>query len=100
MSFGAISSGAAVSAAIAEFDTLGRDAFLKMYGFGPARSYFLVANGREYDSKAIVGAAHGYQFPNLGPLVCTEFSGGADTVAPLLRRLGFEVRVAGPDTAY
>jgi hypothetical protein len=99
MSFSAISSRSAVSAAIAEFDSLGRDAFLEKYGFGPAKSYFLVANGLEYDSKAIVGAAHGFQFPHLGPLSCTEFSGGMATVVPLLRRLGFEIRAGGSDVA-
>jgi hypothetical protein len=37
----------AVLAAIAEFDDTGRAAFLKKYGFGPARSYFLFhTNGR------------------------------------------------------
>ena len=43
---------------IAEFDQLGRDAFLNRYGFGQSRSYFLVHNGRYYDSKAIAGVAH------------------------------------------
>jgi hypothetical protein len=48
-----------VLAAMGEFDRLGRDAFLAKYGFGGARAYFLVHEGRRYDSKAIVGAAHG-----------------------------------------
>jgi hypothetical protein len=42
-----------------EYDRLGREAFLDKYGFGQARSYLLVHNGKTYDSKAIVGAAHG-----------------------------------------
>jgi hypothetical protein len=35
----------AVRQAIAEFDRLGRDAFLSTYGFGKARGYFLVHIG-------------------------------------------------------
>ncbi len=100
MAFADISSRSAILAAVSECDQLGRHAFLEKYGFHPARSYFLVVEGRDYDSKAIVGAAHGYQFPHLGPLPATRFSGGAATVQPLLEGLGFEVRVvsdgAGP----
>ena len=46
------------------------------YGFGPAREYFLVIGDMHYDSKAIVGVAHGYQFPSEGPLRPEDFSGG------------------------
>jgi len=45
----------AVRQAIAEFDSLGRDSFLNTCGFGKARGYFLVHNGKAYDSKAIAG---------------------------------------------
>lgn len=93
MAFRDISSRQAILAAVAEYDTLGQHAFLEKYGFHPARSYFLVVDGREYDSKAIVGAAHGYQFPQMGPLAATEFSGGKGTVQRVLEGLGFEVRV-------
>ncbi len=86
---------AAVRNAIAEFNRLGRDAFLHRYGFGRALSYFLIYNGREYDSKAILGAAHGYQFPALGPLHRTDFSGGEAVTVPKLRELGFEVQQRG-----
>ena len=51
----------AILAAVAEYDRLGRSAFLDKYGFHPARTYELVLNGKPYDSKAIVGAAYGYQ---------------------------------------
>ncbi len=81
----------AVLNAIAEFDRLGRDRFLAEHGFGRARSYFLRYNDRDYDSKAVVGVAHGYQFPTLGPLSAADFSGGEATVAQLLRGLDFEV---------
>jgi hypothetical protein len=53
---------------VAEYDSLGGAAFMSKYGFGRARSYFLEIDGKRYDSKAIMGAAHGYQFPGFGPL--------------------------------
>lgn len=79
----------AVLAAVREFDSLGREAFLSKYGFGPARDYFLEHNGRQYDSKAIVGSAHGHQTGT--PLRAGEFSGGDATVAARLAALGFTV---------
>ena len=82
----------AVLSAVAEYDELGQDAFLSKYGFHPARSYFLIRNGKTYDSKAIVGVAHGY-LPGQQPLSARQFSGGEATVGLLLRRLGFNVRV-------
>jgi hypothetical protein len=48
----------AVLRAIEEFDDLGREGFLSKYGFGTATGYFVSAGGKEYDSKAIAGAAH------------------------------------------
>jgi 5-methylcytosine-specific restriction protein A len=50
----------------------------------------LVHDGKRYDSKAIVGAAHGF-LPGGHPLASTEFNGGAATVGRLQRRLGFTV---------
>lgn len=79
----------AVEKAIAEYDKLGRDNFLNHYGFRRARNYFLLHNGRQYDSKAIVGAAYGYQFDT--PIGPQDFAGGRATVVPLLEELGFKV---------
>jgi 5-methylcytosine-specific restriction protein A len=76
--------------AVAEYDRLGQDRFLEQYEFGPARSYLLVIDGKTYDSKAIVGAAHGF-LPGQEPLAASDFSGGAATVGRLLSRLGFQV---------
>jgi 5-methylcytosine-specific restriction enzyme B len=81
----------AVLQAVAEFDELGRDAFLDHYGFGRARDYLLVVDGKRYDSKAILGAAYGYDRPDEGPLTKDDFSGGAATTAARLKKLGFEV---------
>jgi MoxR-like ATPase len=91
MSLVLLASREAVLQAISEFDELGREGFLSKYGYGPARGYFLEHEGRFYDSKAIVGAAVGFEHPERGPLKRTEFSGGEDTVRPKLQELGFDV---------
>jgi hypothetical protein len=52
----------------------------------------LVHDGKRYDSKAIVGVAHGL-LPGERPLASAEFSGGEATVGRLLRGLGFIVQV-------
>ena len=79
-----------VNQATAEFDQLGRDAFLGRYGFGRANRFLLTAGGRDYDSKAILGAAYGYATGT--PLSPRQFSGGTAGAAGVLRRLGFTVR--------
>ena len=79
--------------AIAEFNTLKRHQFLKKYGFQQSRSCWLVYNNQLYDSKAVVGAAHGYARPDLGPLTAGEFSGGEASVLHKLEKLGFRVEV-------
>jgi 5-methylcytosine-specific restriction protein A len=89
MALGDLSSKAAVDKAIREFDSMGRDRFLAKYGFGPAHTYFLVHAGNHYDSKALVGAAHGFQFGK--PLRSQDFSGGQATVRPKLESLGYTV---------
>ena len=82
-----------VLAAIAEFDQLGEAQFLRNYGFGPARAYYLAFEGCLYPSKAVVGAAHGYAFPELGPLRSQDFTGGDATVKQTLESVGFNVVV-------
>lgn len=84
----------AVLAALAECDALGRETFLKRYGYGYSRRYPLIHNGRVYDSKAIVGVAYGKQHGT--PLRAESFSGGLTTVVPTLRRLGFAIDMATP----
>jgi len=71
----------AVLHAIAEFDALHREPFLKKYGFSKSSGYFLVYKGKSYDSKAIAGAAHGYIGGVFQPLRASKFSGGDKTVA-------------------
>ena len=88
----------AVIQAIEEYDRLGQDEFLRRYGFDRARQYVLVHHGKSYDSKAIVGAAHGY-LTGENPLAARDFSGGDATVGRLLRKLGFTVQVGDELTA-
>lgn len=84
----------AVLRAVAECDALGRTGFLLKYRFGEARRYLLRYEGRLYDSKAVVGAAHGH-VPGRTALTARDFSGGARHAVATLRNLGFEV-VDGP----
>ena len=86
----------AVLAAVAEFDRLGRDEFLQASGFGRARSYYLDLDGQLYDSKAIVGYAHGVATGMA--LRASDFTGGDLSLAHRLRALGFVVRrLRNPD---
>lgn len=90
---------AAVRAAMAEYDRLGRSYFLEKYGFAKAREYMLrdPSSGRLYDSKAIVGVAYAYAFAGQAPLAASAFSGGEATVEHLLTSLDFEVVRIGND---
>ena len=63
----------AVLKAMDAYDALGQSEFLGPYGYHPSRSYVLVHNGKRYDSKAIVGVAHGY-LPGKETLTASEFS--------------------------
>jgi 5-methylcytosine-specific restriction protein B len=85
----------AVSAAMDEFDRLGREAFLEKYGFGRAKTWVLLRDGNQYDSKAIFGVAYGIAHPNEGPLSSADFKGGEMSVVRDLERLGFEAKRLG-----
>ena len=86
----------AVLRAMAEADEIGERRFLDKYGFGESRRYRIVHEGKNYPSKAILAAAHGYQFPDWGPLTHAEFSGGTQTTAKA-KELGFEISVITDD---
>ena len=89
----------AVLAALEEHDRLGREDFLRRYGFRPARDYRLFFEGRSYDSKAIAGVAHRFTAPGAEPLTAADVSGGRDTVKRTLERLGFVISDADPAVA-
>lgn len=80
----------AVFRAIEEYDR-SEMAFLDRYGYGEADTYFLRHEGRAYASKAILGVAYGYQYPDRGPLKHDQFSGGKAGAARHLSMLGFDV---------
>lgn len=90
---------ASIREAMGEFDRVGRTYFLEKYGFRKSREFMVrdQATGRLYDSKAIVGAAYGYAFPEAGPLRASDFSGGETSVNTLLTGLGFQVVRIGQD---
>ncbi|WP_158514354.1 HNH endonuclease [Nioella sediminis] len=81
---------ASVLKAVEEYRAIGQTAFLEKYGFGKSTRYLLRIDGEDLDSKAIVGAAHGYALPEIGPLANSAFSGGKDAAAGVLKRLGFQ----------
>jgi 5-methylcytosine-specific restriction protein A len=81
----------AVRRALEEFRALGQPGFLEKYGFGSSRGWMLRGeDGHEYDAKAVLGAAHGFQHPARGPLTADQFHGGEPT-ARRLRAMGFTV---------
>ncbi|WP_213572818.1 hypothetical protein [Rhodococcus sp. USK13] len=78
----------AVLKALAKCDESSRDEFLKEFGFNRALKYEVVHDGKRYDSKAIVGVAHGYATGIF--LRPHQFSGGRK-VTSRLEELGFEI---------
>lgn len=77
----------AVEKATDEFDEIGQDEFLEKYKFGKARTSWLTRNGKQYDSKAIIGVA--YRIVTSRQLKPIDFHGG-NPVLIELSRLGFE----------
>lgn len=88
----------AVLEAIAEYDKLGREAFLQKYGFDRSRYFILAYEGKEYDSKPLVGAGYAFQFPDAEPLRAGDFNGGAET-RRVLEGLGFAITMVDGDDA-
>ncbi|MGP4992716.1 HNH endonuclease [Glutamicibacter ardleyensis] len=87
---------AAIHQALDLYDRMGREDFLAKYGFGPAKSYWLLRDGRSYDSKAIAGVAHLIQTGTL--LERNQFTGGLHGAAKALMNLGFDI-TPHPNTA-
>lgn len=76
--------------ALGLYDRMGRETFLQRYGFRRARDYLIFHEGAYYDSKAVLGVAHGF-LDGQEPLRPAEFSGGAAAAGQHLARLGFQV---------
>ncbi|MER6494694.1 HNH endonuclease signature motif containing protein [Streptomyces griseorubiginosus] len=90
---------AGILRAIAEHDRLGTEAFRAEYGFHAAATYLLVHEGRQYDSKAIAGVAHLYDFGVALKPSSPGLSGGLKHAVAWLRREGFTV-VESPKTFH
>ncbi|GGX21390.1 hypothetical protein GCM10007242_30700 [Pigmentiphaga litoralis] len=88
-----------MQAALDQYEFLGRTAFLERHGFGKSRDFLVrnPRNGELADSKAIVGAAFSFEYPDAEPLRAADFSGGVATVVAKLRSLGFDVVKIGED---
>jgi len=85
--------------AINEYDRLGRELFLKTYKYGPSKQYLLHHKGHLYDSKAIVGVAHKYARPDIGPISSGIHFGGMQHAVKLLQKLGFEINTGSEISA-
>ena len=72
-----------VEEALEDFRTLGRDEFLRRWGRGKSRDYFVLDHfaSEKFDAKAILGAAH--EFDNPGSNLGDGFYGGMETLQPL-----------------
>lgn len=83
--------------AIEEFDNLGRETFLSRYGYGETPRYAVVYQGKEYDSDALVGSAHGFAAGRaFGP---SDLPSGPEAIAEYLAELGFYFREAQAKSA-
>ncbi|EDY42956.2 HNH endonuclease [Streptomyces sp. SPB074] len=74
-----------------EYDDLGAESFLSLYGFKPARKFLILHEGKEYESKAVAGVAHKYSHGRT--LKWDEFSGGVGHAVDWLKREGFQIGV-------
>ncbi len=80
-----------VLAALKEYDDLGDREFLRRYGFRRAKASALWHGGREYDPRAVLGAA---AFHAIGTAAAgDDLSGDEDAAVNALRGLGFDVVV-------
>ena len=91
MGFADLSSREAVLSAIEECEQLGEEAFLEKHHFGPSIRVRLFHGGKDYPAKAILGVAHGYEFPETGSLAPADFTSGDSTINKL-EQIGFTAR--------
>ena len=75
--------------AIHEYDRFGPQQFFAQHGFAPTTTYELVADGRRYPPKAILGAA--YEFATGKQLRSGDFEGGKTGAVRVLGEFGFRI---------
>lgn len=73
-----------------EYDRLGAETFFANYGFAPTTTYELIAKGRRYPPKAILGAA--YELATGKKLNSSDFEGGRSGAVRVLEKLGFTIQ--------
>jgi hypothetical protein len=79
-----------IDRAIEEYDRIGAERFFATHGFAPTTTYELVAKGRRYPPKAILGAA--YELASGKKLSSGDFEGGKGGAVLVLEKLGFTVQ--------
>jgi hypothetical protein len=80
-----------VDRAMDEYDRFGAPTFFANHGFAPTTTYELVAKGRRYPPKAILGAA--YEFATGKKLSSGDFEGGKSGAVFVLEKLGFTIQL-------
>jgi len=85
--------GADVTRALDEYDSLGGQAFFAKHGFAPTTTYDLVREGQAYPPKAILGTA--YELATGHRLASGDFEGGRSGAVKVLTALGFTIRPKG-----
>lgn len=75
--------------AVDEYEKRGDEEFMTEYGFGKVRDYVLRHDGKDYDSKAVLGAAQWHATGK--PATIQQFADGKEGAAKVLRALGFDV---------
>ena len=85
----------AVLRAIDEFEELGREGFLKRYGYRVSHHLWIVHEGRRYDMKAVWAAAQ-VEPGTLLPVPMPKPNHSRNVVQPQLEKLGFDVEEAPP----
>ena len=89
VSYASLTDHSAVEAAMAEFDSLGRDLFLLKYGF-PEKAEAIVHHGvSRYDARPLFAAAYGHQHGE--PLTNRQVGAGMTGASGRLAQLGFVV---------
>ena len=91
---------AAILATLEEYDGLGRNGFLKRYGYATARTRWIRHRDRRYDMKPIWRAAFGHM--DGGHALTPDDEGyltNSDTVQPHLEKLGFTIETRDPEPA-
>lgn len=76
---------------LAEWDQIGRDAFLTQHRVNPAERYLIEHDGKRYDAKAVVTVAFRRTNTSAAELEPGDFPGSEASIRRPLERLGFKI---------